>query len=187
MALIDLFFKDLNPKIHDQDYILEKLLLKYSSVYEQIMFGYYDGSVVDNNKAMFYAAYGGCKNLVDYFISKGACDWNWGMRCAAEGGYKELVDYFITLGANNWEIGMQGAAEGGYYTLVDYFITLGANDWNKGLCMAAYKDDKKLINFFKQKMDHNNTHDNTIRDNKKVIEVDVEGGIACDVAGICRD
>ena len=45
---------------------------------------------------------GGHKDLVEYFISKGANDWNWGMDRAAQGGHKDLVEFFISKGANNW-------------------------------------------------------------------------------------
>ena len=44
------------------------------------------------------AAIGGHKDLVEFFISKGANDWNWGMRGAAEGGHQDLVDFFVAKG-----------------------------------------------------------------------------------------
>ena len=47
--------------------------------------------------------------------------WNWGMTVAALGGHKDLVDFFISKGANNWYQGMKGAAEGGHKDLVDFF------------------------------------------------------------------
>ena len=37
---------------------------------------------------------GGHKDLVEYFISKGANDWNMGVRYAAHGDHKDLVEYF---------------------------------------------------------------------------------------------
>jgi len=40
------------------------------------------------------AAQGGHKDLIEWFISKGADDWNWGMERAAQGGHKELVELF---------------------------------------------------------------------------------------------
>jgi len=48
------------------------------------------------------AVKGGHKELVYFFIEKGACDWNRGMRAAATRGDKELVDFFIAKGADNW-------------------------------------------------------------------------------------
>lgn len=40
------------------------------------------------------AARGGHKDLVEFFITKGANEWNDGMRAAARGGQKDLVDFF---------------------------------------------------------------------------------------------
>ena len=52
---------------------------------------------------MEYAAKGGHRELVDFFISKGANDWNWAMAYATKGGHQELVDLFISKGANDWD------------------------------------------------------------------------------------
>lgn len=35
-------------------------------------------------------------------ILNGFNDWNCGMQSAATGGHKNLVDFFISKGANNW-------------------------------------------------------------------------------------
>jgi hypothetical protein len=40
---------------------------------------------------------------------------------AAEGGHKELVDFFIEKGADNWNLGMEGSIEGGHRELVNFF------------------------------------------------------------------
>ena len=48
----------------------------------------------DVDAAMKNAAKGGHKDLVDFFIEKGADGWNWGMEGAAKGGHKELVEFF---------------------------------------------------------------------------------------------
>jgi len=52
------------------------------------------GIMVCNNTAIYYAARGGNIDLVDWFISKGANDWNYGMNGAALGGHKELEEWF---------------------------------------------------------------------------------------------
>ena len=102
----------------------------------------------DVNYGMYGAAGGGNKELVEFFIHKGAWDWNWGMRGAAEGGYKELVDLFVKKGANDWNYGMYGAAQGGHKELVDLFVKKGANDWNGGMYNAAYGGNKELVDLF---------------------------------------
>ena len=75
----------------------------------------------DMDTAMRNAARGGHQELVDFFISKGANDWNYGMYGAAQGGHKDLVIFFISKGAYNWHSGMRKAAKGGHQDLVDFF------------------------------------------------------------------
>ena len=85
------------------------------------------------NNGMYDAAKGGHKELVEFFIERGAMYWNLGMFGASEGGHKELVDFFVKKGANAWNTGMWYAAKGGHKELVDLFIKKGANNWNDGL------------------------------------------------------
>jgi hypothetical protein len=95
MPLYDIFLGGLETKKSNSIYHdLGKIVLGNLNVYEQIEAGYYDGSIVGNNTAIYCAARGGHKDLVEYFISKGADNWNYGMRGAAEGGHKELEEWF---------------------------------------------------------------------------------------------
>ena len=106
----------------------------------------------DTNIAMRNAANGGLKDLVDFFISKGANDWNHGMWYAALGGHKDLVDFFISKGADNLDYGMKYAALGGHKDLVDFFISKGANGWYWGMIYAAEGGHQDLMIFFQQKL-----------------------------------
>jgi len=106
----------------------------------------------DWNAGMNGAARGGHKDLVEFFISKGADDWNYGMWGAAKGGHKDLVNFFILKGADNWDGGMSYAALGGHKELVNFFISKGANNWSEGMYFAAEGAHKDLVEFFKQKM-----------------------------------
>ena len=70
----------------------------------------------------------GHKDLVEFFISKGADDWNEGMQYAAIGGHKDLVEFFISKGLESnpdylfdWVWGMRYASEGGHKDLVEFF------------------------------------------------------------------
>jgi hypothetical protein len=95
MSLYDLFLGGLETKQSNSlHHTLGKMVLGYIDAYEQIKAGYYDGSIVDNNKAMRGAALGGHKDLIELFINLGANDLNRGMGGAAEGGHKDLVDWF---------------------------------------------------------------------------------------------
>jgi len=40
------------------------------------------------------ATEGGHRDLVIFFISKGARDWNYVMYSATEGGHRDLIDFF---------------------------------------------------------------------------------------------
>ena len=102
----------------------------------------------DIDKAMVNAAKAGDKDLLNFFISKGANNWNGGMYWAARGGHKDLVDFFISKGADNWSYGMRGAAEAGDKDLVNFFISKGANNWNRGIYYAARGGHKDLVDFF---------------------------------------
>jgi hypothetical protein len=100
---------------------------------------------------MYGAAMGGHKDLVDFFIEKGASAWNWSMEVAAEGGHKDLVEFFIGKGASAWIWGMRWAAKGCYKDLVDFFIEKGATNWNWGMEAAAEGGHTDLVEFFRSK------------------------------------
>ena len=92
------------------------------------------------NESLYEAARGGHADLVVFFISKGASDWNLGMRGAAEGGHGDLVDFFISKGASSWNSGMRAVAQGGHGDLVDFFISKGASSWNWVVCCRVCAD-----------------------------------------------
>ena len=122
MSLYDLFLGGLETKKSNSlHYTLGKMVLDNLDIYEQIESGYYDGSIMDNNTAMY---------------------------SAAQGGHKELVEYFISKGANYWNDSMQSAMDNGHYDLVYYFICKGADTWDK--CMYYYIKDKQLLKYFRK-------------------------------------
>ena len=73
---------------------------------------------------------------------------DWGLRAAAKGGNKELIKFFIDRGANRWNMGLQGAVAGNHRELIDYFISLGADDYDSALYEAAKKGNMELIEYF---------------------------------------
>ena len=93
------------------------LLIKYID----LSYGHYE-------EAMYYAAEGGHRDLVDFFISKGANNWNMAMYYAAERGHRDLVDFFISKGANSLKLAMDYAEKAGHRDLVDFLISKGAKD-----------------------------------------------------------
>ena len=85
----------------------------------------FDDPRLDDNMLMAMAAEKGHKNIVDYFIGKGANNYNQALAFAIRGGHRELVDLFLSKGANNWNNGLFAAAEKGNKELIIYFIKKG--------------------------------------------------------------
>ena len=53
-------------------------------------------------------------------IYKGADDFNSGMLNATYGDHKDLVEFFISKGANSWQLSIEAADEQEHYDLVDF-------------------------------------------------------------------
>jgi len=104
------------------------------------------------NETIYTASKEGQKDLIDFFIFKGANSWDWAMASAAQGGHRDLVDFFISQGAYDWDIGMYGAAGGGHRDLVDFFISQGADNWNWAMKEAENGNHQDLIELFKSKI-----------------------------------
>lgn len=84
---------------------------------------------------------------IHILIKQGVTCWDWGMKYAAKGGHKDIIDFFISQGANDWNGGMSGASYG-HNELVDFFISQGANNWNTCMCIAAYNNHVDLVYLF---------------------------------------
>lgn len=95
---------------------------------------------------LHHVAKSGHRDLVDFFISKGANWWNEGLFGAAQGGHRDLVDFFILKGAHHWNAAIEHSARGGHRNLVDFFISKAIDagidiNWNWAIWGAAqYKD-----------------------------------------------
>ena len=135
--------------IHDR---LENINIKHEDIIRfnnrsliELLLHYND----NYNKLMTYASKYNHKDLVDFFISKGANDWNWSVIYAAENNHKDLVDFFISKGADNWEWIINYAAFNNHRDLVDLFISKGIYyDWNDAMIYAAQNNNKDLVDLF---------------------------------------
>jgi hypothetical protein len=105
-----------------------------------------------SDRCLYKASKQGHKDLVQFFIDKGANDWNWALSGASLGGHKDLVEFFINKGANDWNMALYAASIGGHKDLVQLFIDKGANDWKWALCYAKLGGHRDLVEFFNQKM-----------------------------------
>lgn len=105
--------------------------------------------------AMLNAAYEGNKNLVEYFISKGAKDFDEGLKAAAEGGHINLVDYFLNKGAITKHVGLDIAARNGDKNLIEFLLSKGAGRGSGGFSHAFYAaiqgNHLDLVKFFAEK------------------------------------
>ena len=152
-----------NPSLSickDDNFWRERLFRKYGraekspekswkTFYLQIV--YYTDKINNVDREMYYAAKGGHRDLVDFFIKKGAKDWNLGIYGATQGGHMDLINFFIDKGADiNW--GLETAARGGRRDLVDFFIQKGADNWVGGLYNAANAGHHDLVQFFQKKV-----------------------------------
>ena len=129
--------------VPELDIFLNEIILDYFSQF-------------DVNTGLFNAAKIGHKDLVEFFISKGApsCKWarDWSMYAAVDDGHKELVEFFISKGTYDWNYCMDLATFNGHKELVELFISKGANDfWDKGKVCAAL-GHTELEEFFQQKI-----------------------------------
>jgi hypothetical protein len=58
----------------------------------------------------------------EFFVNKGADDWNWGMYGAAGGGHLDLVEFFVDKGAHCLNFAMSCAALEAHPALVEFFV-----------------------------------------------------------------
>ena len=77
------------------------------------------------DKILAYAVKDGQKDLINFFISRGAKNWDLALEGAALRGDIELINYFIAKGANEWGIALVAAASEGHFNLVKFFLSKG--------------------------------------------------------------
>jgi len=98
------------------------------------------------------------KNLVDYFLLKGANNLNEALYCSVLGNQIDLAKFFINLGADSWKSNKSGGAflaavRNGDNNLINFIMDLMISnnitpDWNVGMHIAAQTRNKEAIDFF---------------------------------------
>ncbi len=106
--------------------------------------------------------------LLDYLIPL-AVDletWEYGLLGAAQGNHKDLVDFFLSKGADNWDKSLVESVKHNQKDMIDFFISKNANldisiiaaskvnNWDlvKKLLEIYQKDNKqRKINFIQWK------------------------------------
>jgi len=89
--------------------------------------------------------------IVQYMMSKGATNWNWGLRGACRGGHMEIVRLMISKGANDWNRGLFGACYRGHMNIVQFMIEKRAKDWNLGLYGACRGGHMNIVHLMIKK------------------------------------
>ena len=102
------------------------------------------------NKAIYYAAYKGNTQIINYLINdkRGSIiDLNNLLDGASFGGHPEIVDLAlaITLYPLDLNKALRTAALADNYDIVSYLISLGSTDLNGALDLAAFRGNKRLI------------------------------------------
>jgi hypothetical protein len=73
------------------------------------------------NSFLWVAARHNHARLVDFFIQRGARDFNYAMAGAAYGGHLDVIEYFTYRGANEWGPCMLSAEDGGHTETMKFF------------------------------------------------------------------
>ncbi len=156
-----------NTLCYNEDFWRSRIIQNYPKAFEfkskdKTWRNYYLSIVMYLNKfysihqAMYEATRNNKKDLINFFISRGADDFLQGMRIAALKGNKDLVVLFISKAAEKghkwgeyeWDQGLIQAILGGYEDLAIFFISKGAHQFNQALIIATHKGNKKLIDLF---------------------------------------
>jgi len=107
------------PDIKQCQYCIKS---KYGNLYEVAKFGnwklVYHFIEKERRKKMHF-----------YEMESENIPWFEGLVGASRGGHRDLVDFFISKGADNWDEGLEGAAHGGHRDLAYFFIEKGAKIW----------------------------------------------------------
>ena len=115
---------DILSKEKDLDYSLERAaragLEDLVYYFVNLDPGYF-GEEYDWNYALHEAFYSGNSKLIEYFLERGANDYDTALRVAAKANNKEYVDFFLSIGININE-GIYGAAERNNIDLISYLF-----------------------------------------------------------------
>ena len=147
--------KDFGYKVISNDLAYLKSIYKINKEYQLSEHKGSDNFFISEGAALDDAAKLGYKDLMDYYIRKGA-PLKYGYEGAALGGHKDLIDYLMTIkkpSMKELDSGKIGAAWGKHNDLVDFFIEKGAlGTWDEVLEAAMSTDNKYMINLVKERV-----------------------------------
>lgn len=84
--------------------LIENVLqYRHDDMYAGIEAGFLPDSDYLINKALYHAAKTNNRQFVDYFLSHGAYDMNYGISGAVAGGHSTLVSYLLFRSVQHWQ------------------------------------------------------------------------------------
>ena len=109
--------------------------------------------VVETASGLEIAVINNDRKFIDYFCRGANMEWGkeYGLRYAAETGNRELVDFFIGKGAHWWNGALIGASIGNHRDLIEFSIEKGGRLGEyviKNLIDSGVSSD--MINFIKE-------------------------------------
>ena len=93
------------------------------------------------------ACRGGCLQIAQFMIKKGATDYDNGLRGACSGGHLQLAQFMIDKGAKDYDHGLYEACRGGHLHLAQFMIDKGTTNYDYGLCGACFGGHIQLAQF----------------------------------------
>lgn len=76
--------------------------------------------------------------------------WNVGLIGASIGGHRDLIDFFIDKGAENFNSALIGSIAGKNLDIVKFLISKGANNLGEALQEAINENNDEIINYLSQ-------------------------------------
>jgi hypothetical protein len=90
--------------------------------------------------------------LFQYLLERGATV-NDGLMGAASGGHNDLIDYFISLGADDFDMALTSAVQRGKLDSVKYLMTMRINDYHFAMQAAIMNYNVDLVKLFAYEVD----------------------------------
>ena len=107
------------------------------------------------NEALYFSTAAQRKDLIDYFLTKrnyNIGNYNTALTEAAKVDSQELVEFFIQKGANDFDNALLFTAEAGHLDLVRFFIEKGVKISTIGLAIQEAKNHPEIIEYLQTQM-----------------------------------
>lgn len=107
----------------------------------------------DLDQGLFGAAVAQDRDMIDYFLEKGAQDYNLAFEAASIVGNLQLLKFFEELGASDWASAFFGAVADGHLDVVQYILqkkVLLISQIESGVLSARNREQSEIEAYLKQ-------------------------------------